>query len=310
MSVSADTKAFEAQRLEFFATCGFMGESRRIPDRDGRETYLMAGGRGPRSRLLIHGGLSESTAWATLAGLLEGSVVVPDRPGYGLSYPIDYRQVDDFLEEAAGWLLDVVDGLGEDRVDLVGNSMGGLFSVAFALGHPDRVNRLVLLGALPGVQREVPWFLKVWANPVLGRLMMRSGLDSPEQMRTRVYPGLVAHPERVPAAQLEIEHTAGMLPHAALTSQTMLRAVIGAKGFRTRYLMRDRLPDIETPTLIAWGSEDTAFGKPSIGRQIAARMPNATFELIPDAGHLPWLDEPHLVADLVNSYLDTTLGRA
>ena len=52
-----------------------------------------------------------------------------------------------------------------------------------------------------------------------------------------------------------------------------------------------------------WGSEDTAFGPPSLGEEISSAMSDAEFRLIEDAGHLVWLDEPDLVAGLVNEFL-------
>lgn len=294
---------FESQRLSLFADHGFHGTSLRFADPAGREIYSIEGGHGSLPRVLVHGGLSEASTWAVLAGLLEGRVVVPDRPGYGLTYPIDYRRVDDFMLAASNWLLAVVDGLGEEKVDLVGSSMGGLFSIAFADRHPHRVRRMVFLGAPAGLRHEVPWFLRIWANPILGRLIMRSGLDDPEQMRVRIYPGMVAHPERVPGSQLEVEFAAAQIPGTALTSQTMLNALINFRGMRPEMNVRDRLIASPAPTLMVWGSEDTAFGLPALGEEVSSSMSNAEFHRVEDAGHLVWLDEPELVAGLVNEFL-------
>lgn len=291
---------FESQRLQLFASRGFPGRSHRVPDGAGNETYMVIGGDGSPTRVLIHGGLSDASSCAVLAGRLTGRLAIPDRPGYGLSYPIDYRRVADFQEAAADWLESVVDGLGEDQVDLIGTSMGGFFTIAFTIRHPERVRRLVLLAAPFGVDRQVSWFLRLWANPITGRLFMRSTPDSPEQLRERVYSGLVAHPERVPAEQLEVEYAAQRLPDFAVTAHSMLRAVINLRGFRSRYLIRDQLKTLQTPTLFAWGDKDVP---PTLGQDIAAHMPNAKFVVLPDAGHVPWIDEPDLTADTVNRYL-------
>ncbi|MGH2805260.1 MAG: alpha/beta fold hydrolase, partial [Thermoleophilaceae bacterium] len=72
-----------------------------------------------------------------------------------MSYPIDYREVD-YRGAAAEWLLDLLDAIDADQVDLVGNSMGGFFSMAFAIAHPHRVRRLVLVGAPAGLDRDLP----------------------------------------------------------------------------------------------------------------------------------------------------------
>ena len=59
--------------------------------------------------LAREGRLDEASVWAPSAGLLEGTVVVVDRPGCGLTSPVDYRGVD-YRRHAADWLLGVVDG--------------------------------------------------------------------------------------------------------------------------------------------------------------------------------------------------------
>lgn len=182
-----DSPTFERKRLELFANAGFVGESRRVTDREGREIYLVGSGEGQRPTILLHGGLSEASGWFLLAGRMPGHVVVPDRPGCGLSYRIDYRGLD-FRMAAADWLLDLVDGLGADQVDLVGNSLGGFFAMAFATLHPDRVRRLVLVGAPAGLDREIPLFPRLWGNPIIGSLIGKlvAKTKSPEAMRARV----------------------------------------------------------------------------------------------------------------------------
>lgn len=265
---------------------------------------IVGGGDGSPARILIHGGLSESAHWAMLAGRLTGRIVIPDRPGYGLSHTVDYRKVKHFGEAAADWLLSIIEGIGEDWVDLVGTSMGGYFAISLANRHPDRVRRLVLLAAPAGIGRHTPWFLRMWANPLTGKLFMNSSMDGPEQLRERVYTGLVAHPERVPAEQLEVEFAATQLPDFGLTAHSMLRASIGLRGFRRRYLVGEDLAALEIPTLIAWGEQDTDFYPPSLAQEIATKMADGEFVLVPDAGHIPWIDQPDLVATAVNHFLD------
>jgi 2-hydroxy-6-oxonona-2,4-dienedioate hydrolase len=106
---------------------------------------MISRGDGPCPIVFVHGGMSHAGDWLPLAALLVGHVVMPDRPGCGLSYRIDYRSVD-YRSVAADWVLDLVDSIEAERIDLVGNSTGGYFAMAFAIAHPERVRRLVLLG--------------------------------------------------------------------------------------------------------------------------------------------------------------------
>lgn len=304
--LSGDLAVFERERLALFARYGFEGESRWVVDRQGRSTYVIGRGDGLCPTVLVHGGLSQASEWALLAGRLPGRVIIPDRPGCGLSYPIDYRDVD-YRTAAASWLLDLLDSIGADQVDLVGNSMGGFFSMAFAIAYPDRVRRLVLPGAPAGLDRHIPLFLRLWGSPIIGSLMTRLGITVPpsaEALRKRVFATLlVAHPEKVPQDVLEIARS-GMtsIPGTELTSYTILRTVTNLRGWRRRLMMRGDVAHLRVPTLFVWGDAD-AFAPPSSGRDMAARMSEARIEVIPNAGHLPWLDRPDAVADAITNFL-------
>lgn len=307
--LTEDLATFEQERLALFARYGFEGESRWVADRKGRSTYMIGRGEGPCPTVLIHGGLSQASEWALLAGRLPGHVIILDRPGCGLSYHIDYRNVD-YRTAAASWLLDLLDGIGAEQVDLVGNSMGGFFSMAFAIAYPDRVRRLVLPGAPAGLDKHIPLFLRLWGNQVIGPLMTRLGITVPpstEALRKRVFASLlVSDPEKVPRDVLEIS-LAGMtsIPGTALTSHTILQTVTNLRGWRSRLMMRDDMARLRVPTLFVWGDAD-AFAPPSSGQDMAARMPEAHAEVIPDAGHLPYLDRPDAVADSIIEFLAHT----
>ena len=301
VDASAVEAEFERRRLAFLASQGFEGRGSRVAGRLG-DTYVITGGDGASRRLLIHGGLSEGSEWGLLAGRLDGRIAIADRPGCGLSYRIDYGRIDDFRGAASEWVDEVVNGLGEEQVDLIANSMGAYFAMAFATDHPDRVRRLVLLGAPAGLVRQLPLFLRLWGNPVTGQVIRRLRTKDPEQLRDRAMGALVAHPERLPDDYLEVAFLAGRLPGSEVTSYTMLRSVADLRGWRTRLLIEEAMATLEVPTLFAWGERD-AFLPASIGRSLAERMPAARFESISHAGHVAQLDEPGPIAQLVNGFL-------
>jgi pimeloyl-ACP methyl ester carboxylesterase len=292
---------FERNRLALFAEYGTHVHSLRVPDHLGRETCAVARGDGPFTTVLVHGGLSDASEWALLAGRLDGSLIIPDRPGYGLTYRIDYRRLD-LRGAAADWLSELVDGLGLERVDLLGASMGGFFALAFATKHPERVRRLVLLGAPVGLHRRIPLFLRLWGNPVVGRLISRMKIPDVETLRKRAFAGLVEHPERVPVALLEIQLQGEALPGTALATRTMLHAVTSLRGLRPRSWMGEDILRLEAPTLFVWGAQDD-LARPSIGAEFSRQMPEAKLTVVDDAGHMPHLDQPGTVAAIIRSFL-------
>lgn len=107
-------------------------------------------GRGP-PLLLIHGSGPGVSAWANwrlnLPALAERfRVVAPDMVGFGFTdrpAGISYG-MDTWVRHAVG----VLDALGIERAHVVGNSFGGALAIALAARHPDRVNRLVLMGSV------------------------------------------------------------------------------------------------------------------------------------------------------------------
>jgi pimeloyl-ACP methyl ester carboxylesterase len=172
------------------------------------------------------------------------------------------------------------------------------------------VRRLVLPGAPAGLDKHIPLFLRLWGNQVIGPLMTRLGITVPpstEALRKRVFASLlVSDPEKVPQDVLEIS-LAGMtsIPGTALTSHTILQTVTNLRGWRSRLMMRNDMARLPVPTLFMWGDAD-AFAPPSSGQDMAARMPEAHAEVIPDAGHLPYLDRPDAVADSIIEFLAHT----
>lgn len=293
---------FERRRRGLLARYGLDTRGGWIVDPRGRATYLLSGGRGEPPTILVHGGLSHAGEWAPLAGRLRGRIVIPDRPGCGLTFPVDYRTTD-LRSSAIEWMGDLLDGIGAPEANLVGNSMGGYFSLAFALARPDRVRKLVLVGAPAGLDRSVPLFLRLWGNPLCGQLIRRLEISDPEVLRSRVYGSiLVAHPEDVPVELLELDLENGSLPGVERSAYGLVRAATTLRGLRRSLLLRDEAARLEIPTLFLWGDSD-AFAPPSSGEELAARMPEARIETLADTGHLPHVERPGVVAAALDRFL-------
>lgn len=107
--------------------------------------------------LLIHGSGPGVSAWANWRLVMPElakhcRVIAPDMVGFGFSErPAGFNySMDAWVDQAIGLL----DALGIEQTDLVGNSFGGALALAMAIRHPQRVRRLVLMGAV-GVNFEL-----------------------------------------------------------------------------------------------------------------------------------------------------------
>jgi abhydrolase domain-containing protein 6 len=269
-----DAASFERQRLSLFERYGLLAQSRWVVDGLGRRIYVAERVDTGRPVVLVHGGLSQGGDWCLMAGRLSGPVVIPDRPGWGLTYPIDHRRVN-FREASAQWLGVVHDGLGLEQVDLVGLSVGGFVAAAFAFEQPERVKHLVFVGALPGLRRELPLQLRLTGHPLVGRLMLGMKITDPEVNRNRVFATLVAHPEALPVDFLQNDIDAWALDGAAQSGYTMMRSISTLRGLRSDMLIAKELPSLSCPTLFPWGDADS-FAPPALGQRVADTMPDGS----------------------------------
>jgi pimeloyl-ACP methyl ester carboxylesterase len=292
---------FEQGRLAAFRDRGLAADAHRIPDSAGRETYALISGDSPCPTVLVHGGVGNTIEWADLAPRLGRPLVIPDRPGFGLSYPHDYRRVD-LRADAARWLLELADGLHAEKIDLVANSMGGFFAIAFAAAHPTRVRRLVLSGAPVGVFSDFGTFFRLWATPGIGALISKIKIRDTDTLRKRVLGGYLEHPELLATDLLDVALAGINLPGTADTNRAILRAAATARGWRRDTRLNDTLAGLQLPTLFVWGDGDQ-LAPPDVGRAVVERMPQAQLAVISEAGHLPHLDQPAAVAATIKDFL-------
>ncbi len=196
----------------------------------------------------------------------------------------------------------VLNGLGLKRATLVGNSMGGYWALLFALAHPERVERLILIGEPAGSSPRPAFRLRLLGTPGINRLLYATVLK-PNCARTREQFGtLVAHPERLSDAFLDLSYAASMLPWSQRGWTSMLERVLPVgRAPELTYALRPELPQLRVPTLFIWGDRD--FCSPRWGRELCELIPQAQFAEIPEAGHLAWLDSPQEVADLALGFL-------
>ena len=203
-------------------------------------------------------------------------VIVFDNIGAGLSDMPDrpYR-----IEEMADHAAAVLDAAGETRAQVMGLSMGGMIAQELALGHPDRVQSLVLGCTHCGGEKRVPPALEV-----IAKFANNEGL-SPEEIVDKnlallVTPDFVRRGgdglERYRKRQLE----APLQPDYAL--QRQLEAI-------RSFDVCERIDNIRVPTLILTGEDDTLV-PPENGHILMSRIAGAEMNSFPRAGHLIYLE--------------------
>jgi pimeloyl-ACP methyl ester carboxylesterase len=259
--------------------------------------------------VLLHGSGNPAGFLLPLLRELHGvQAIAPDRPGVGLSDPVDLP-AGRYREAAVAWLDRLLDTLELGGTTLLGHSGGGVWALWYALAHPDRVERLVLLGVptLPGTRCPLP--VRLAGTPGLGPLLSRLAPPSPTSVLrfahhvAREKAALARHPDLV-----DLLVAAGRDPITDRASSTEFRALISPfallsrSGWRRHGRVRpDELRQLAMPTLVLWGERDPVGTIPA-ARAATDLIPDARLEVLP-TGHGPWLGQPTRTAAAVMDFV-------
>jgi pimeloyl-ACP methyl ester carboxylesterase len=263
---------------------------------------------GDRTRppvVMLHGITSVTAAAIPLLPAMAGRrILAIDTPGHGLSDPFRIPSGVDVGRRLAGLIPAVLDDVGEERADVVAHSLGGQISLRTALAHPDRIRRLVLLGApgaaFAGVQPVTA--MRAFAIPGVGTAILRmpTSLESYARNATAVLGAQAAAAQTAKAT--EAGWHASRRPGFASSLASFFRALLSARGVRPGVALTPaELASIRVPTMHVWG-EDDVFLTPSIGAAEFERIPGGVLHRM-RGGHAPWLDDPEAVASLVHDFL-------
>jgi pimeloyl-ACP methyl ester carboxylesterase len=275
------------------------------------ETQVLELGAGP-PLLLVHGAMSDACVWVPILTELarQHRVFAVDLPGHGLADPFDYTAVD-MLEVAGTFLGDILDALGLRTANIAANSMGGFWSVLFAIDAPDRVSRLALVGAPLGVNLSLPtpfWVLiHALRLPLIGRPLARRMMSIPTREANRKFWGQigVVHPERLDDALLDEDVASARRnadSHLGLVRSFGRGGMVDAKR---RLILGERWQSLKVPTVFLWGERDRFFGGPEKGKAIAARNPNIRDIRLADSGHILCIDDPDRVVGEIERFVAT-----
>ena len=178
----------------------------------------------------------------------------------------------------------------------------------YALAHPDRVTRLVLLAppALPGTRCPLP--IRLVSTPVVGELRSRVAPPSRKSvLRLARFVGegatITGHPDLIDLlVALGRDSTADRAAKAEFRALISPFALLSSSGFRRRAILRpDELRQLTMPALVIWG-EHEPLGSVSVAQSVTELIPHARLEVLP-TGHGPWLGQPTRTAAAVMEFV-------
>ena len=238
--------------------------------------------------LFVHGFPFDRTMWRhQLAALTRWKRIAPDLRGAGASTPAA-AQDGYSIARYADDLVAILDALGVREAVVCGLSLGGYVVFELVRRHADRVKAVLLVDTkpdadAPDAKRE---------RDKLAALVEREG---PDPLVSRLLPTLLG------------QHTQ---PEVAEQVREMARrwsvpGLVGAlRALRDRPDSTATLRRIRVPALVLVGSEDQ-IAPPAGAQEMAARIPNAQFQVVPAAGHLAPLEQPLVTTRLIADFLSS-----
>jgi len=266
---------------------GLVEDDPRFIEINGVNTHFTRQGAG-EELLLIHGFASSTYTWRKVVDSLakDFEVNAIDLPGFGLSQGLNTTPtVDAYVD----FINDFMQTLCLDDAVFMGNSFGGEISWRLALKYPQRVRALILVDAA-GYPHESPAIFKLLRAPLLGEMI--AGVNTKWIVRKNLQQVFV-NDDLVTDAVVD-NYYYRLLKEGA-------RETVLARARMNSDTLYKTLPQIQQPTLIIWGENDSWIPAES-ARRFAADIPNAQLAILPNCGHVPQEEKPKEVAPLLRDF--------
>ena len=242
--------------------------------KDGLITYLMTGGySGMEPVVMIHGlGPNAALVWRGIMPPVADAhykVIAPNLPGFASS---DHKQVQYSIAYQAEAVAQMIDELKLDHVNLIGNDLGADVALYYAVEHPDKVERMVLVsGGLVGAR---------------GAEKLRKGMlpTTPEAVRAQVEASFFDLP---PMPDIIYQRMMEQLNGDLQAETDMINSVP-----RDEAHIRSKIGQVfNTLTIIMWGAKNPYFSSAE-GEALHAAMPGSATVTFKTSGAYPQLEHP------------------
>ncbi|MFJ9659304.1 alpha/beta fold hydrolase [Streptomyces griseoflavus] len=248
--------------------------------------------------IFIHGTPSHTYEWRDVLPHIEADgfrAVAYDLLGYGLSE----RPVNRDTSVAAQTVLlgHLLDALDIDRADIVAHDIGGAIGMRFAVAHPERVRRLLLIDSVSYDSWPSPtWRRIIDENPDDFTSMSQDEFDA---LLTRQLTMTVADESRMTGDVLR----AYLEPHSSpLGRVSFFEHQVRHYDAKYTEEISGRLERLTMPVRILWGEKDQ-WQPLHYAKRLSDALPDATLVTLPDAGHFLMEDAPERVVEEIRTFL-------
>lgn len=261
---------------------------------DGLRIHAHERGAGDRAVVFVHGSGPGASGYSNFAENLEYfaargyRALAPDSLGYGLSSkPTDANYTLAYFNDGLRRYLDAAE---VERCTLVGNSMGGAMCVRFALDHPDRVDKLILMAPGGMEPRE--------------RYMEMRGI---RRMLKAVFSGELTLDSMRRVFELQV-YDPSTAPDAVIADRVEMARLQPLRVFETMAVpnLEDQIAGLACPILVFWGQNDE-FCPVSGATKFAERCKDTRVVTFTECGHWVMVERPAAFNRLSCDFLDGEL---
>lgn len=246
--------------------------------------------------LMIHGYSSSTFTWNNVAPRLAENgfrVLVVDLIGFGFSQKPAWS--DYTFDTQARMIARLMNRLGIGRTSLVGSSYGGGVAAAVALDNPERVDKLVLVGAVANNEVKNLALARLASLPLLGELMTPFLASSKTYARARMRNSINAANHHLIDLD-RINHT--MRPLQSADAHRAL--LVSLKNWQADRIERNA-SRIKQQTLLIWGENDRVIPLHN-GKKLHDLISNSRLVIFKNCGHLPQEEYPDDFVELVTDF--------
>jgi len=246
--------------------------------------YIEDGFHNKKHILCLHGLGASAGRWAKALPILAKKyhIVAPDIVGFGYSDKPDVYYTIDFF---VNFVNEFARTLKMESLTLIGASLGGHIAIETALTHDNMIDKLVLISPA-GIMKEPTTALNHYIAAAMyptfenakKAFQEMTGSETVDEIYTKDFVNRM------------------QLPNA---KYAFMSAVMGSKAAPA---LEDRLPKIETPTLIVWGKKDGLIPH-KFAEQFHAGIKESKFVTMEDCGHTPYFEKPDKFCKIVLEFL-------
>jgi 2-succinyl-6-hydroxy-2,4-cyclohexadiene-1-carboxylate synthase len=245
--------------------------------------------------LLLHGFTGDSSTWTPFCSVwgTHSSLIIPDIIGHGKTDSPE--EIDRYkMEAAAEDVITLLDQLGIDQIDLLGYSMGGRLALTICILYPQRVRKLILESASPGLETEEERTQRRMKDAQLANVIKEDGVKS-----------FVDYWERIPLFAsmntLPLPLKKSIREQRLDNTSTGLANSLLGMGTGTQPSWWGELNQLDCEVLLITGERDMKFCR--IAQKMQAEMKNAAWIVINDCGHAIHVEHKEKFGTIVSDFL-------